>query len=166
MFKHLAIAAILAASATMAVAADAPSTRFYAGADIGTTKFEGESHRETSYGAFGGYQFCPQIAIEGAYRRLFTENFDGGSAHLDQLSISAVGTIPLSNGFSVFGRLGANRIAITANAGGDNFNEHANRGLYGIGMGYDFTPAISARIEIQKPMSDLTNFNAGVVFKF
>jgi OOP family OmpA-OmpF porin len=157
MFSKIAIAATFALVSTVASAADAP-TKFYAGADIGTTKAKGESDRESGYGVFGGYNFTEQLAIEAGYRRLVSDD----AGHLDQLSISAIGTIPLSNGFSVYGRLGVNRLAVKF----DGDSGHINRGVYGIGMGYSFTPAISARIELQKPMSDLTNLSAGVVFNF
>lgn len=161
MFSKIAIAATFALVSTVASAADAP-TKFYAGADIGTTKAKGESDRESGYGVFGGCNFTEQLAIEAGYRRLVSDD----AGHLDQLSISAIGTIPLSNGFSVYGRLGVNRLAVKFDDGSMSGNGHINRGVYGIGMGYSFTPAISARIELQKPMSDLTNLSAGVVFNF
>lgn len=169
MFSKIAIAATFALVSTVASAADAP-TKFYVGADVGTTKAKGESDRESGAGIFGGYNFNQHVAIEAGYRRLasFDGAFEGitGSSRLDQLSVSAIGTIPFGNGFSVFGRLGANRISVKGNYGTEHFKDHANRGVYGIGMGYTFTPAISARIELQKPMSDLTNLSAGVAFNF
>ena len=168
MFQKIAIAAALVIASSGAIAGG--TSKFYAGADVGTTKFEGDANQETGFGAFGGYQFNQNIAIEAGVRRLSDqdESFNGSnvSSHLDQLSLSAVGTLPLSNGFSVFGRLGANRISIKANAGGFTFKEHENRGLYGIGVAYSFSPAISARVEVQKPMSDITNLSAGVSYKF
>lgn len=168
MFQKIAIAAALVIASSTAIAGG--TSKFYAGADIGTTKGEGDSDRETGFGVFGGYQFNQYIAVEAGVRRLADqdESFGGVgySSHLDQLSLSAVGTMPLSNGFSVFGRLGANRISVKSSGGGVTYKEHANRGLYGIGVAYSFSPAISARLELQKPMSDLTNLSAGVSYKF
>ncbi len=74
--------------------------------------------------------------------------------------------MPLSNGFSVYGRLGANRMMFKGQFGNVTETEHAHRGVYGVGVGYAFTPVISGRLELQKPMSDLTTLTAGVAFKF
>lgn len=168
MFQKIAIAAALVVASSTAIAGG--TSKFYAGADVGTTKAEGDANQETGYGAFAGYQFNQNIAVEAGVRRLadMDESFEGVnfSNHLDQLSLSAVGTLPLSNGFSVFGRLGINRINLKASGGGFTFKEHETRGLYGIGVAYSFSPAISARVEVQKPMSDLTNLSAGVSYKF
>lgn len=168
MFQKIAIAAALVIASSTAIAGG--TSKFYAGADVGTTKGEGDANQETGFGVFGGYQFNQYIAVEAGVRRLVDQNesvngvnVDG---HLDQLSLSAVGTMPLSNGFSVFGRLGANRVSIKASGGGFTYKDHANRGLYGIGVAYSFSPAISARLEVQKPMSDMTNLSAGVSYKF
>lgn len=168
MFRKIAIAASLVIASSAAMAADAP--KFYAGADIGITKADGDSHRETGEGAFAGYQFCEHIAIEAGYRRLESEDgvTQGVSynGHTDQLAVSAVGTLPLSNGFSVFGRLGVNRLMLNGHVGNESLKDHANRGVYGVGVGYSFTPTVSARLELQRPINDLTNLSAGVVFKF
>lgn len=170
MFKNIAIATTLAIASSAAIAADVPSTKFYAGADIGTTKGEGSSDRESGFGAFGGFQFTPHIAVEAGYRRLISqdETFEGihGRAHVDQLAVSAIGTLPLGNGFSVFGRLGVNRLSVNGNIGVEKFKDSDTRGLYGIGVAYSFSPSISARLELQKPVSDLTNLSAGVSYKF
>lgn len=155
MFKKIAIAASLAILSSAAMAADQPY--FYAGGDVGSTKFSGID-RETSYGGFGGYQFNQNIAVEAGYRRL--AKLDGDTA--DQFHVSAVGTLPLSNGFNVFGRLGVNRLSLED--GADNY--HYNRALYGAGVGYSFSPTVMGRLEVQKPHSDVTNISASVAFRF
>ncbi|GGE85122.1 RNA methyltransferase [Massilia psychrophila] len=38
--------------------------------------------------------------------------------------------------------------------------------LYGVGVGYAFTPTISARLEAQKPSSDTSNVAASLSLKF
>ena len=159
MFKKIAVAATVALISTAAFAADAP--KMYAGVDVGSTKIDGFSDRETSIGGFFGYQVNTNFGVEGGFRRL--ADFDVGSVGvtLDQLAVSAVGTLPLSGGFNVYGRLGYNHIKAKGNG-----SDTTSGVLYGAGVGYDFTPTISGRLEVQKPSSDSTNFNAGVVFKF
>jgi OOP family OmpA-OmpF porin len=154
MFKKIAIAATLAMLASSSFAAGP----FYAGADVGSTKVDGFSDRETSYGAFVGYNFHQNFAVEGAYRRLA----DFGDETVDQAAVSVVGTLPLSNGFNVFGRLGYNRIEAKYDGGKDS----ESKAVYGVGVGYAFTPTVSGRIEVQQPHSDVTNISAGVVFRF
>lgn len=164
MLKNIAVAAALVIASSAAMAADAP--KFYVGGDVGTSKLDGESDRETGYGVFGGVQINKFIGVEVGVRRLATIDEDGVNGFYNQHSVSAIGTMPVGAGFNVFGRLGYNRVAVKANVLGVKFRDHANRGLYGIGVSYNFTPAIAARIEVQKPMSDLTNLNAGVSYTF
>lgn len=164
MFTKIAIAATLAILSSAAVAADQPY--FYAGADVGGTKISGYSDRETSYGVFGGYQFNQNFAVEANYRVLADFSEFGADVEGEQLGLSVIGTIPLQNGFSVFGRLGYNRLSTEINGGGMRFKDDENKALYGVGVGYAFTPTISGRVEVQKPHSDLTNISAGVSFRF
>jgi OmpA-OmpF porin, OOP family len=168
MFQKIAIAAALVIASSGAIAGG--TSKFYAGADVGTTKLDGDANQESGYGAFAGYQLNQNIAVEAGVRRLadVDDSFGGVNfnSHLDQLSLSAVGTLPLSNGFSVFGRLGINRLNLKESGGGFTAKDHATRGLYGIGVAYSFSPAVSARLEVQKPASDFTNLSAGVSYKF
>jgi OOP family OmpA-OmpF porin len=172
MLKNIAVAAALVIASSAAMAADVPG--FYAGADVGTTKMKDVSDRETGYGVFGGYQINQYIAAEVGFRRLadMDETLGGLSATsvANQLTLSAVGTYPLGAGFSLLGRLGYSRINVKETikfpAYNETFRDHANRGLYGIGVAYAITPAISARLEVTKPMSDVTNLSAGVSYKF
>lgn len=168
MFKTIIVGASLAILSSGASATDAP--RFYAGGDIGTTKEESFSHRENGYGVFAGVQFTRHVALEAGYRRIADQQarFNGiaARAHSDQLALSAVGTLALSDKWSVLGRLGVNRLTAKGNFGSEEFSEHSTRGLYGVGMVYNFTPVISARVELQKPMPATFNLSAGVAFRF
>jgi hypothetical protein len=38
--------------------------------------------------------------------------------------------------------------------------------LYGVGVGYNFTPAIAVRLEAQKPGPDSSNVGASLSLKF
>ena len=168
MFKKIAIAATLAVLSTTAMAAE--GSRFYAGADVGTTKIEGESDRENSAGAFVGFNITPVVAIEAGFRRLADYDIGSGANRveltMDQIALSAVATLPLNSGFNVFGRLGYNRLNAKASVSGFKGDANDSGVLYGIGAGYAFSPTVAARIEVQKPSSDSTNLSAGVVFSF
>ncbi|MBC7684168.1 MAG: porin family protein [Bdellovibrionales bacterium] len=167
MFKKIALAATIAILSTGAFAADG---QIYAGADIGTTKIDGVNDRENGYGVFVGYAITPTIAIEAGFRRLadydLRTNGVNGSLTMDQISLSGVATLPLSNNFSVFGRLGYSQLKAKASFGGSSGSDSDNGAVYGVGVGYAFSPTVSARAELQKPSSDATSFNVGVAFKF
>ncbi|MGJ9416555.1 porin family protein [Massilia sp. CMS3.1] len=167
MFKKIAAAAILVAASSAAVAVEPQP--FYAGIDVGSTKIEGFD-REGGYGAFLGYKFNQSIAIEGGYHRLVDTEFRSGPVRgdvtIDQLDLSVIGTLPLSNGFDVYGRLGYNRLEAEADVAGFTGKEHDSNALYGLGMGYSFSPVVHARLEVQKPSSDATRILAGVAFAF
>lgn len=166
MFKKIVAAALIAASST-AFAAEVPGV--YAGVDLGSTKVD-NYERDEGFGAFVGYKFNETIAIEGGYHRLAdTEYRYGslkGSATVDQLDVSVLGTLPLSNGFSLFGRLGWNRLEAEADFAGFSRSEHDSNVLYGIGLGYSFSPVISGRVEVQKPASDTTKVAVGIAYHF
>jgi OOP family OmpA-OmpF porin len=154
MFKKIAIAATLAMLASSSFAAGP----VYGGADFGSTKIDGLSDRQTSYGAFIGYNFHENFGLEAGYRRL--GDFDG--VEVDQAALSVVGTLPLSNGFNVYGRLGYNHLESKASAGNFSYSATTSGAMYGVGAGYAFSPTVSGRIEVQKPSSDSTSINAGV----
>jgi len=167
MFKKIAAAAALAAASCAAFAAGpAP---FYAGVDVSSTKFEGYD-RDSGFGAFVGYRFSDSIAVEGGYHRLANTEYGSGALRadvtLDQLDLSAVGTLPLSAGFELYGRLGYNRLTAKADVAGFSGKEHDNKVLYGVGLGYTFTPVLQGRLEVQKPSSETTRLAAGLVFRF
>ena len=167
MFKNIAAAVALFAASSAAFAVEPQP--FYAGVDVGSTKINGLD-REGGYGAFLGYKFNPNIAVEGGYHRLadteFRVNGVRGDVTVDQLALSVVGSLPLSNGFDIYGRLGYNRIEADADVAGFSGKEHDSHALYGLGLGYSFSPVVHARLEVQKPASDTTRILAGVGFRF
>ncbi|MEO7578616.1 MAG: outer membrane beta-barrel protein [Massilia sp.] len=163
MFKKLALAASLALIAsTSAIAA----TPYYAGVDLGQTKLDGISGRKTSFGGFAGYNFNENIAAEFGYRRLASFKYSGVDFDVDQIALSAVGSFPVGEGFSIFGRLGYNRLNVDGKANGLKASESTSGALIGIGASYTFAPNIAARLEFQRPSSDSNNLSLGVSFGF
>lgn len=168
MIKQIAAAAALAILSSTAVAADrAP---IYVGADFGTTKIDNVDDRSSSYGIFAGYQLSPQFAIEAGFRRLADYDLRVGTANgdvtLDQTALSVIGTLPLSSGFNVYGRLGYNHLKAKASLAGFGGSDSESGVLYGIGLGYTFSDTVSGRVEIQRPSSDSSNLSAGISFAF
>lgn len=182
MFKQIAVAAALVIASSSALAQQ--PGKFYVGADVTSTEVDDFDGKETGYGAFVGYKVNPNIAVEAGYRRLadgkvsyYDSYYDVDvqeKVKFDQTSISVIGTLPLSSGFSVYGRLGYNHIkmkyAATASSGNvsasESTSESESKALYGAGLSYDFSPAVSGRLEVQKPHGDVTTLVAGVSFNF
>ena len=168
MIKKIAIVAALVAASSTAFAAQ-PGT-LYVGADVGKTKIDDISGRSTSAGAFIGYNFHQNLAIEAGYRRMGDYDFyaagTSGEVDLDQASLSLVGTLPLSGGFSLLGRVGYNRLEADAKVRGYSGKAHDSGAVVGVGVGYAFTPNVSTRLELQRPGSDATNLSIGVSYQF
>lgn len=161
MFKKIAVAAALVAASSAVFAAE--PTPFYAGVDVSSTKAY-DLDDKFGYGAFIGYKINPNVAVEAGYHRLVDSDFGiGADATADQMDVSLIGSLPLSGGFSMYGRIGYNRVDLESNF---SDKSHTNNALYGIGMGYAFTPVINGRLEVQKPDSDITKIVAGVAYSF
>jgi hypothetical protein len=164
MLKKIIAVAAFATLASSAFAAQ-PNT-FYAGIDGGSTKIDDFGDDKGSYGAFLGYNFHENFAAEIGARRLGSWDLGFADVDANQYSASIIGTLPLQNNFNVFGRLGYNKLEAKASANGFSADADDNGVLYGVGVGYQFTPTVSGRIEFQKPSSDSRNISAGIAFAF
>lgn len=165
MFKQIA-AAVLVIASSSAFAAQ-PQT-VYIGADVGKSeiKYDGAKSRDTSVGAFVGYNILANLAVEAHIRRLGEFDVYGVNVKGEQAGVSVLGSIPLGNNYSLIGRLGVNRIEAKADAGRGTFSDSSTGAVVGLGLGYAFTPNVSARLELQKPEEDTTNLSVGVAFQF
>ncbi len=164
MFKKIAIASAFALIASASFAQTVPGV--YAGGQISSTDIDGYDDRETGAGVFVGYQFNETFGLEFGYNRLATFDFPGGDVKFNQMALSGIATLPLSNGFNVFGRLGYSRLEAKVSGGGYSGSADDTGAVYGVGLGYAFSPTVGARVEYQKPSSDSSQINAAIVFKF
>jgi OOP family OmpA-OmpF porin len=160
MFKKIALAATLAIAATSSFAQVRPSV--YAGVDVGSTKIDGISDRQSSFGGFVGYQFNQSFAVEAGYRRL--ADFD--NITINQTHASVIGILPLQSNFNIYGRLGYNNLDVKNSFPNTSLTDTTSGVLYGVGFGYNFTPNITARLEAQKPSSDTSNISGTLSLKF
>lgn len=178
MIKHIIATAALAGIAAIANAQQvsaapfsAPGT-FYVGADAGSTKLTGAADgSRTSYGAFAGYTLNPNFAVEAGFGRLYDWSAYGAHERGNQASLSLLGSVPVATNLSLYGRLGVNQISMrgeipTTNGGKYVFKDDTTRALLGVGLNYKLNEKVSARIEVQRPGLDLTNYKAGVSYAF
>lgn len=184
LFSMTAIAFAVALSSQTALAQD---SGWYAGANAGrssatidnaritnglagaglTTTSIADRDRSTAYKVYGGYQFDRNIALEGGYFDLgkfgFTANTNpagtlNGDIRLRGLNLDLVGTLPLTDRFSVLGRVGANyarardTFSGTGAVGVTNPNPSKSDTNYkmGLGLQYAFTDALSLRGELER----------------
>jgi OmpA-OmpF porin, OOP family len=93
---------------------DSQITSKLLGSGLSTSSMADEN-RDFGYKLFGGYKFNKNFAVEGGYFNLgefgftSTTNPTGsltGRLKVQGLNFDAVGTLPLANDFSVFGRVG------------------------------------------------------------
>ena len=151
---------------TSATVDNARITSGLAGAGLATTSIA-DRDRDTGYKIYGGYQLSPNFALEGGYFDLgkfgFTANTNpagtlNGDIRLRGLNLDLVGTLPLSERFSLLGRVGANyartrgTFSGTGAVGVTNPNPSKNDTNYKIGVGlqYAFTDSLSMRGELER----------------
>ncbi len=140
---------LIAAAVGSALIAGPVAAQSYVGLGAGAAK---TNTNETSYKVYGGFQFNPTWGMELGYNDL--GRYQG--SNINNWTLAGTGTLPLGSSFSLLGKLGAawNRPKF---AGASNKTDV----LYGIGLGYDFTPSLGARLEYEDfgKLSNVSNGN-------
>ncbi len=126
-----------------------------------------EDNKSNGYKIFGGYQLNRNFAVEGGYFDLGRFNYALSTApvgafnsdtRVKGLNLDLVGMLPLSEQFSVFGRVGAaytqSRSSFT-NTGvlplnTANTSRNQTNPKVGLGLQYAITPALSLRGELER----------------
>ena len=126
-----------------------------------------EDNKSTGYKVFGGYQLNPNIAVEAGYFDLGRFNYGfnttpagsfNGNTRVKGLNLDLVGTLPLTDRFSLLGRVGAAYAQSRANfastgAVAPNLSSTSRNDTnlkLGLGMQYALTEALSLRAEIER----------------
>ena len=153
--KKILTACAVAAASLMAAPVFAQG---YVGLGFGSSRISGFDSGAISGGnankgmtkIYGGFQFTPNWGLEAQYSDLGNRNVTiagvpAGSFRTSQFSIAGTGTLPLSSGFSLLGKLGisANRVNGSLSSGNNT------SALVGIGAAYNITPALAVRLEYE-----------------
>jgi OOP family OmpA-OmpF porin len=160
--KKIGIAVCTAAALSAASAARAQSidtNAFYAGANIGQSKFNIEcsagltcDDSDTAFKIFGGYSFNQNWKAELGYADLgkATLKGPGGTDELKATAFDLTGVFswPLATSFSIFGRLGLYNGKVEL-SGVDSGSKTTTGLTYGIGAGYDLNRNLGLRAEWQ-----------------
>lgn len=177
--KKTIIALTLAAASTVAFA---QNTGFYVGGGVGVsdTKFnssdfsvgvatirESKDRTDTAWKLFGGYDFNKNLAIEAGYTDLGNPKYKyagvgilaglSAQATADQTAwfVAAKGTLPISQQFNLFGKLGvtSNHLKVSMSASLPGFSGSASKthtdALIGVGAEYLVTKNVGIRAEYE-----------------
>jgi OOP family OmpA-OmpF porin len=167
------------------------ATGFYLGGSIGQSEIKDACEgltdcddSDTAWKAFAGYSFNQYFAVEGGYidfgEASGTDAGITGSAEAWGVTAHAVGSIPIFQGFSLIGRIGAVYwdAEASATSGGTTLTE-SDDGIslaYGAGVQWMFGRNFGLRAEYEvfdgigddstTGESDIHVISAGIVFKF
>jgi OOP family OmpA-OmpF porin len=148
-------------------------------------------YRHFGFKAFGGYQFDKYFALESGYFDLGEFGFLAntlpagtlnGTIKIKGLNFDGVGSLPFTDKFSVFGRVGLNYAEAKDNFSGSglvtvtnpNRSKRAPNYKFGAGLQYDFTRAFGVRLEAERyrvddavgNKGDVDLFSAGLLYRF
>lgn len=155
-----------------------------------TTAFD-DDERDTGYKLFGGYQFNRYFAIEGGYFDLGEFGFTAttlptgtldGQIEIEGLNLDLVGLIPVTDRFSVFGRVGAQyaeaedrfRGTGSVNVMNPDPDESDTNYKAGLGLQYAMTRSVDVRLEVERyriddavgNRGDIDLVSLGLVYRF
>ena len=169
--------------------ASAQDMGFYIGATFGSATQDGQCEgtpagfscddKDSAWRILGGYQFNRNLAIELGYHNLGEASASGGGVTVtDEVTaweLLAVGSFPLANQFSLYGKLGMYRgeVERTVTLGGlsASADESGTEFTFGLGARYDFMPNLGVRAEWQRYMDllpdvDVDVLSIGLIFRF
>lgn len=171
---------IIAVLLSVFIAAPAVAGDYYGGIKVGKAKTSFDNtvlstDSSTIFGLLGGYTFSPNFAVEAEYADLgkATESISASDMKSSELGLSAVGSFPINQDFSVYGKLGvasattkeagaadAKRSAVTYGLGG----QYNASSTIGIRLGYDHYDLGDSPATIPEGKANL--WSIGGVFKF
>ena len=150
-----------------------------------------DSNNDTGYKVFGGYRFNRNFALEGSYfdlgkfgytARSTPANTLTGQMQLRGVGLDAVLIAPLTERFSVFGKVGAQyseaRDSFSSTGaiivGDRNPNKSELNPKLGVGLQYAFSDALSVRAELERyrvndavgNRGDIDHLSVGLVYSW
>ena len=143
--------ALVGAAALAALSAQAGP---YVGGSLGATRYKGPdiggatTDRSSNGGKlYGGYEFNDNIAVEAGYADVGKAKSAAGDVKGHGVYVDAVGKLPLSQSFSVLGRVGAFNGHSKSSTGGSDSGTDLK---YGAGLQWDMNKQASIRGEWER----------------
>lgn len=150
-----------------------------------------DDDRASGFKAFGGYQFNRNFALEGGYFDLGKFGYSAvtvpagtlnGDIRLKGLNLDTVGILPLTDKFSLLGRVGINYAQARDHFSGTGAvnvldpspSKRQANVKFGVGMQYAFNDALAMRVEAERyrvndavgNRGDVDLFSVGLVYRF
>jgi OOP family OmpA-OmpF porin len=186
--KKIAVALLL--STAVVAPAFAADNGYYAGVTVGGSRTQNPfvnaaltKSSDTVFGVLGGYQFTKNWGAEAFYTTAgkFTATTTGNTAtgKSDAWGVNAVGTLPMSDAFALYGKLGFASVKTSASSTlGDVSSATRSAVTVGLGGIYNVNQSVGIRFgwdrygaAVNTALSGKGNFNidtytVGAVFKF
>jgi OOP family OmpA-OmpF porin len=158
----------VAITAALAVPFAAHAEGAYIGANVGHVNQKAsvddlgsETESKTGYKLYGGFDFSKNFGVEGGYVD-FGKSSGSGTDGVDTFSyslkptgvyVAVTGTLPLSEQFSLFGKVGASfnhtKARVTLNADSASGSDNRTSTLIGIGAAYNFNKNLALVAEYE-----------------
>jgi len=138
--------------------------------------------KDTAWKIFGGYMFNRNFGLEAAYVNLGEVSYSGtfggapvtgGKVEVNGFNVAALGSYPVTEQFSVFGKVGLFIWEADASdtTGGLPFSakDDGTDISFGLGVGYSFTGNLGVRAEWERFKTDDADadlLSIGLVWKF
>jgi OOP family OmpA-OmpF porin len=136
------------------------------GGGLTTTSITSDN-RDNGYKLFAGYQFNRNFALEGGYSDLGNFGYRAatvptgtlsGNIKLRGLNLDAVGILPITPKFSIFGRFGLNYAETRDSFSGTGLvsvsdpspSTHDTNYKFGLGLQYAFSESLAMRAEVER----------------
>lgn len=175
--KKIAIAALLSVVTFPVVAED---MHMYIGARAGQARTNLDNvvldkDTPTAWGVSIGHAFNPMFAIEAEYLNLGKVTAGVTGLESRGYSLSGVGSIPLGEQFSFFGKLGYAMISTKVNSNVPYPDSDSDALTYGLGGQFNFSPTFGLRVGWDRYNIDdsavslkgnISLVSAGAVIKF
>lgn len=163
--KLLSTLLLSVALGAAAFGANAQDSGFYAGAGAGQSFVDEGAYddEDTAFSVFGGYQVNRYFGVEAGYADFgkIEPDVAGPALEGDSAYLTAVGTLPVGENFSLYAKAGLHRWNVDADLpvlGGDD--DSGSDPTYGVGAQYRFTEHVAlrgeySRFEIEDADADL-----------
>ena len=119
----------------------------YVGASIGQSDYYGFSDNPTGTKIFGGYNFNKNFGVEATWYDFGKAKDSGVTVEADGIGFTANGYLPLSNEFSLFGKIGLLMWDADTNVG---VSDDGTDILYGFGGMWNLNKQFALRVEYEK----------------
>jgi OmpA-OmpF porin, OOP family len=174
----LAMAGLSAALGFAGSAAAQSLSSVYIGGTVGQAELKDAcqglascDEKDTAWRILGGYQFNRNFAAEIGYHNLGEASAPAGATKGNVWELVGIGSYPIANQFSVYGKLGFYRGELEAPSAKETNTDFT----YGVGLQYDIARNVGVRGEWQRYSkmgggavveTDVDVLSVGVVYRF